>query len=123
MGRIEHGRFAGQTGADPERVEAARLRLEHIHCEMAPGAGLFFHSNLLHASAMNASDMPRWALICCYNAASNSPYKSSHHPSYTALPKVTEDAVLRSGVTLSSAAQEFIDPATDKTSAGEKVRA
>jgi hypothetical protein len=123
MGRIEHGRFAGQTGADPERVDAARLRLEHIHCEMAPGAGLFFHSNLLHASALNASDMPRWALICCYNAASNSPYKSSHHPSYTTLPKVTEDAVLRSGVTVSSAEQEFIDPAADKTSAGEKVRA
>ena len=62
---------------------------------------LFFHSNLLHASALNASEKPRWALICCYNAASNYPYKSSHHPSYTMLPKVAEDAVLRAGVKLS----------------------
>jgi ectoine hydroxylase len=97
--------------------------LEHIYCEMAPGTGLFFHSNLLHASALNASEKPRWALICCYNAASNSPYKRSHHPGYTRLDKVSEDAVLSAGVTLSGAAQEFIDPAEDKTSAGEKVRA
>lgn len=123
MGRIEHGRFGGQTGADPERVGAARQRLEHIYCEMAPGTGLFFHSNLLHASALNASEEPRWALICCYNAASNNPYKSSHHPSYTMLPKVAEDAVLRAGVKLSDASQEFIEPSQDKTSAGEKVRA
>jgi ectoine hydroxylase len=123
MGRIEHGRFAGQTGADPERVEAARQRLEHIYCEMAPGTGLFFHSNLLHASALNASDKPRWALICCYNAASNSPYKESHHPGYSMLPKVAEDAVLRAGVKLSSASQKFVEPSEDKTSAGEKVRA
>jgi ectoine hydroxylase-related dioxygenase (phytanoyl-CoA dioxygenase family) len=123
MGRIEHGRFAGQTGADPERVEAAKQRLEHIYCEMAPGTGLFFHSNLLHASALNASEKPRWALICCYNAASNSPYKNSHHPGYTMLPKVAEDAVLRTGVKLSSPAQKFVDPSEDKTSAGEKVKA
>jgi hypothetical protein len=123
MGRIEHGRFAGQTGADPERVNAARERLEHIYCEMAPGSGLFFHANLLHASAQNTSAQARWALICCYNAATNSPYKSSHHPAYSALPKVAEDAVLCAGVRLSSASQEFIEPSQDKTSAGEKVHA
>jgi ectoine hydroxylase len=122
MGRIEHGRFAGQTGADPERVEAVRQRLEHIYCEMAPGTGLFFHSNLLHASAMNASEKPRWALICCYNAASNSPYKTSHHPAYSMLSKVAEDAVLRAGVKLSNASQKFVDPSEDKTSEGNKVR-
>jgi ectoine hydroxylase len=123
MGRIEHGRFAGQTGADPERVEVARKRLEQIYCEMAPGTGLFFHANLLHASALNSSDNPRWALICCYNAASNSPYKSSHHPEYSKLAKVADDAVLRAGVKVSSATQAFIDPAEDKTSAGKKVQA
>jgi ectoine hydroxylase len=122
MGRIEHGRFAGQTGADPERVKVARERLEHVYCEMAPGTALFFHSNLLHASAQNVSPMPRWALICCYNARTNTPYKSSHHPSYTKLDKVSEDAVLRAGVRLSSPTQGFIDPSEDKTSAGEKVR-
>ncbi|WP_158751668.1 phytanoyl-CoA dioxygenase family protein [Acidobacterium sp. S8] len=122
MGRIEHGRYGGQTGADPEHVGVARERLEHVYCEMAPGAALFFHSNLLHASAQNVSEAPRWALICCYNAASNSPYKDSHHPRYNKLHKVDEDAVLRVGVRLSDASQTFIDPAEDKTSAGEKLR-
>jgi ectoine hydroxylase len=121
LGRIEHGRFGGQTGADPERVNAALERLETVHCEMAPGAALFFHANLLHSSAQNTSTQPRWALICCYNAASNNPYKSSHHPSYNPLSKVPEDAVLRAGVTLSNSSQDFIDPKEDKTSAGEKV--
>jgi ectoine hydroxylase len=123
MGRIEHGRFGGQTGADPEHVEAAKSRLEQVYCEMTPGTGLFFHSNVLHASAQNVSERPRWALICCYNLAANSPYKSSHHPAYSPLPKVAEDAVLRAGVKLSSPSQKFIDPAEDKTATGEKVRA
>jgi ectoine hydroxylase len=123
MGRIEHNRFGGQTGADPERVEVALQRLDRLHCEMEPGAGLFFHANLLHASAQNTSENPRWALICCYNAAHNDPYKDSHHPRYTPLSKVSEDAILRSGVSLSSSEKEFIDPAEDKTSAGEKVSA
>ena len=55
MGRVEHGRFGDQTGADPERVQAARQRLEHVYCEAAPGSGLFFHGNLLHASDANTS--------------------------------------------------------------------
>ena len=40
LGRIEHG-FAGeQTGADLERVEQAKQRLELVYCEMAAGHGL-----------------------------------------------------------------------------------
>ncbi|MGC2402587.1 MAG: hypothetical protein WA510_22540 [Acidobacteriaceae bacterium] len=54
--------------------------------------------------------------------AQDRPYKSSHHPAYSALPKVAEDAVLAAGVRLSDPSQEFIDPAQDKTSEGEKVR-
>jgi ectoine hydroxylase-related dioxygenase (phytanoyl-CoA dioxygenase family) len=33
MGRLEHGRFGGQTGADPERVNAALKRLEVVQCD------------------------------------------------------------------------------------------
>src|SRR5438552_6003441 len=36
LGRIEHGRFGEQTGADPERVNAALERLELVYCEMEP---------------------------------------------------------------------------------------
>ena len=64
---------------------------------MTAGDALFFHPNLLHASAANRSDDPRWALICCYNARSNNPYKESHHPSYTKLDKVDDEMIIRVG--------------------------
>jgi ectoine hydroxylase-related dioxygenase (phytanoyl-CoA dioxygenase family) len=73
LGRIEHGTAGEQTGADLERVNAAMKHLELIYCEMEPGTGLFFHSNLLHRSDQNRSPNSRWSLICCYTAASN-PY-------------------------------------------------
>jgi ectoine hydroxylase-related dioxygenase (phytanoyl-CoA dioxygenase family) len=87
LGRIDHGKVGDQTGADPERVEAALKRLELVHCELSPGSAVFFHANLLHRSDQNKSDDPRWAFICCYNAARNDPYKESRHPRYSYLEK------------------------------------
>jgi ectoine hydroxylase-related dioxygenase (phytanoyl-CoA dioxygenase family) len=113
MGRVEHGRFGEQSGADPERVRAARERLEHVYCEMAPGSGLFFHGNLLHASDANTSPDSRWSLICCYNAARNDPYKESHHPRYTPLEKAPDSAIMEVGDKLSSPGKAFLDPASD----------
>jgi hypothetical protein len=115
MGRIEHGRFGEQTGADPERVNAALERLEMVYCEMEPGTGLFFHSNLLHASSANTSDRPRWSLICCYNAARNDPYKESHHPRYTPLNKVGDDAILAAGHKKTATNLPFLNPDDDRT--------
>jgi ectoine hydroxylase-related dioxygenase (phytanoyl-CoA dioxygenase family) len=97
MGRIEHGRAGGQTGADIERVEQAMRTMEVVHCEMAPGDALFFHSNTLHCSAANLSSAPRNLLICCYNKASNDPYKAHHHPSYTPLVRIADEDVLAAG--------------------------
>ncbi|MDF1751957.1 MAG: phytanoyl-CoA dioxygenase family protein [Verrucomicrobiales bacterium] len=97
LGRINHILTGDQAGADMERVEEARKRLELVHCEMKAGDALFFHSNTLHCSAANRSEHPRWSLICCYNAKSNNPYKESHHPCYTKLHKVSEEEVLKVG--------------------------
>ena len=97
LGRINHILSGDQAGADLERVEEAKKRLELVHVTMGPGDALFFHSNLLHCSAANNSDHPRWAMICCYNAASNDPYKESHHPRYTKLKKVEDERVLEVG--------------------------
>lgn len=97
MGRVNHILTGDQAGADMERVREAEKRLEKIYVEMNPGDALFFHANLLHASDANHSDQARWALICCYNAASNDPYKDSHHPRYTPLQKVEDSEVLRVG--------------------------
>ena len=102
MGRMEHGRFGEQTGADLERVKAALQRLEYVYCETEPGSGLFFHANLLHASDANTSPNSRWSLICCYNAARNDPYKESHHPRYTPLKKVPDAAIKEVGAKVSS---------------------
>jgi ectoine hydroxylase-related dioxygenase (phytanoyl-CoA dioxygenase family) len=97
LGRIDHGKVGDQTGADMERVNAALERLDLVHCELEPGSAIFFHSNLLHCSAQNKSPNPRWAFICCYNAARNDPYKDSRHPRYTFLEKWPDDRVKEIG--------------------------
>jgi hypothetical protein len=98
MGRIDHILTGDQAGADLERVREAEKRLELVYVEMDPGDVLFFHSNLLHRSDQNRSDNPRWAMICCYNAAHNDPYKEAHHPRYTPLQKVPDSAILEAGL-------------------------
>jgi ectoine hydroxylase len=97
-GRINHVLTGDQAGADHERVDAVLQRRPLDHVEMQPGDGLFFHCNLLHRSDQNRSDMPRWAMICCYNAARNDPYKESHHPRYTPLALVPDSAIKEIGV-------------------------
>lgn len=97
IGRITHGPVGDQTGADLERVEVSLGRLERVWCELDPGDGIFFHCNLLHRSDQNKSENPRWAFICCYNAARNDPYKESRHPRYSPLDVWDDEAVLQIG--------------------------
>lgn len=93
LGRMDHGKVGGQTGADAERVAAVLERLPIVYAEMEPGDGLFFHGNLLHRSDQNTSEHPRWGLICCYNTRKNNPYKESRHPSYSPLTLIDDQAV------------------------------
>ena len=98
IGRIDHKEVAGkQAGADPARVAEALKRLELVYCEMEPGDGLFFHCNLLHRSDQNRSPDRRWTLLCCYNAARNDPFLPHHHPGYTRLDKVANEALKQAG--------------------------
>lgn len=120
MGRVEHGRFGQQTGADPDRVKAALERMEHVYCAVEPGSAILFHGNLLHASDPNTSPNPRWSLICCYNAARNDPYKDSHHPRYTKLQKLPDSAIKAVGAKASSWDKDFLDPVRDKTTGAGK---
>ena len=106
-GRIHHQLSGEQAGADPERVEHILKRFELVYVEMDPGDVLFFHSNLLHRSDRNESEHPRWSMICCYNARHNDPYKESHHPRYTPLDRVDDDAIRQIGV------KRFADDNTD----------
>ena len=97
MGRIEHGRFGTQVGADPGRVELAMRYLDLVYCEMSPGSALFFHANLLHRSDPNTSDDPRWSLICCYNTKHNPCKDRVGHPSYTPLEKWPDSRIKELG--------------------------
>jgi ectoine hydroxylase len=112
MGRVEHVLRGEQTGADTERVEEAKKRLELVYCEMEPGDALFFHSNLLHRSDQNKSEKARWSLICCYNAARNDPYKTAQHPNYTPLHKVEDSAIKDVGMRRFAAEDDvaWLDP-------------
>ena len=77
LGRVNHG-FAGeQVGADMVMVDNALKTMDLIYCELQPGDALFFHSNLLHRSAANLSDYPRWSIIACYNSLSNRAYNET----------------------------------------------
>jgi hypothetical protein len=120
MGRIEHGRFGDQTGADPERVEEAKKIMAVDYVELEPGDALFFHCNLLHRSDQNRSPNPRWSLICCYNAARNNPYKESHHPRYHFLEKVDDGAIKTAGAKLFAEGTKFLRVEEDQTIGADK---
>ncbi|MCC6579150.1 MAG: phytanoyl-CoA dioxygenase family protein [Phycisphaeraceae bacterium] len=111
-GRIEHGETGEQTGANLERVEALKQRLPLVHVELEPGDTLFFHSNLLHSSAQNRSDNPRWTLICCYNTVRNNPYKPGYHPDSSYLERWPDEKILEVGAEQWKQMQEQLAPAT-----------
>ncbi len=98
LGRLDHSLAGDQSGADPERVEIALEQFERVAVELEPGDTLFFHCNLLHCSGQNHSPQPRWAMICCYNAARNNPYKTSRHPQYTPLEQVDDNLIKMIGL-------------------------
>jgi hypothetical protein len=125
MGRVNHILTGDQSGADMERVNEALKRMELVYVEMEPGDAVFFHSNTLHRSDQNKSDMSRWSLICCYNAKRNDPYKDSHHPGYTPLKKVDDGAIKRVGVTKfdEGDAAQFLDPEHDASAKSLKDEA
>lgn len=94
MGRVNHG-FAGeQVGADMEMVDNALKTMDLVYCELEPGDALFFHSNLLHRSAANLSDHPRWSIIACYNTQANIAYKETSSAWKVPLQTVPNEAIL-----------------------------
>ncbi len=54
-------------------------------------------------------------LICCYNAASNDPYKKHHHLRYTRLVPKPDEAVSASTIGRSCGDRAIYDPAEGKT--------
>jgi len=69
------------------------ILLVEIVCFVVWGDALYFHSNVLHTSDKNDSDLRRWAFLCAYNRADNDPVYKHHHPNYTPLSKVNSDSL------------------------------
>jgi len=97
LGRVEHGTYGTQAGADPDRVREILEHLELVYCEMSPGTALFFHANLLHRSDANTSDFPRWTLICCYNTKHNPVKAIEGHPAYSPMERWDDERVTEIG--------------------------
>lgn len=94
LGRVNHG-FAGeQVGADQVMVDNALKTMELVYCELQPGDALFFHSNLLHRSAANLSDKPRWSIISCFNSLSNIAYNETSTAWKEPIDQVPDEAIL-----------------------------
>jgi ectoine hydroxylase-related dioxygenase (phytanoyl-CoA dioxygenase family) len=107
-GRVEHGVLPGQqVGADPRRVEEMLKSLELVYAEMEPGDGLFFHANVMHRSDQNRSENRRWTVLFCYNAARNNPYLEHHHPQYTPLHKVDDNAIKLAGIKHADSSDDY----------------
>jgi len=113
LGRIDHYLMGDQSGADPHRVNLAKEMFEHVYVEMEPGDALFFHSNLLHTSDQNKSDMRRWVMISSFNQARNNPKKVCHHPLYHPLNMLPNSAIKECNNMNSTIEKDFMDPAND----------
>jgi len=117
-GRINHILTGDQAGAEMDRVDEILKRHELIYVEMEPGDVLFFHSNLLHRSDQNKSDNPRWSMICCYNAKSNTPFEDTHHPCYTPINRLKDSAIKEIGIKRFDDDQDnasWLDPTQDSS--------
>ena len=112
-GRVEHSISGGQSGADISRVAELEARLETVVFEAEPGDAVVLP--LQHAAQLVAQRVERHreVLLCCYNRASNDPCIPHHHPGYTPLARVDDDALVRTGLVMSGHDREFLDPADD----------
>ncbi|XP_062569983.1 L-proline trans-4-hydroxylase-like [Saccostrea cucullata] len=116
VGRIDHVPVAGQTAADPDRVEHLRKKFPLQYIELEPGDAFFMHSNVLHKSDHNNSPSRRWLFIMAYNKATNNPLENltGPFPRYTPLSKVPNSALLDCQNLSDFSGKDFLDPTKDK---------
>ncbi|XP_043226920.1 L-proline trans-4-hydroxylase-like [Amphibalanus amphitrite] len=120
-GRIVHTTVGEQAAADPARVRHLSRVCPRDLVQMRAGDALFFHCNLLHCSANNDSDRRRFALIAAFNQRANDPLWEHHHPRYTRLEMVPNDAVLKCTRLNSSSDKWFVDPDADTSYANNET--
>ena len=94
LGRLNHGFSGEQMGADMTMVNNALKTMELVYCELNQGDVLYFHSNLLHRSAPNLSESPRWSVISCYSLQSNLAYNETSTSWKIPVETVPDEAIL-----------------------------
>jgi len=94
LGRLNHGFKGEQVGADMKMVNNALKTMEIVYSELNAGDALIFHSNILHRSAANLSENPRWSIISCYCSQSNLAYNESSSSWKEPIKVVPNDAIL-----------------------------
>ena len=94
LGRLNHDFKGEQVGADMEMVNNALKTMEIVYSELNAGDALIFHSNILHRSAANLSENPRWSIISCYCSQSNLAYNESSSSWKEPIKVVPNDAIL-----------------------------
>lgn len=75
LGRLDIVEVGESMASDPVAVDVALETLPVDLCELETGDVVIFHSNTLHGSSPNTSDLPRTMLMSSYNAVANPPAK------------------------------------------------
>ncbi|MDA1070137.1 MAG: phytanoyl-CoA dioxygenase family protein [Proteobacteria bacterium] len=98
MGRVDRLRDGdAYSNIELRRLAAMQKRFEDVAVEMAPGDGLFFHGNVVHASFENTSSQDRLLLEFSYNGVSNAPvFENQDHHAFKPMT-VMADSALRDG--------------------------
>ena len=115
LGRLDHGVYGGQAGADPGRVLAA-MKLPNYDVRpllLEPGDVCFTHSNLLHASSPNLSETWRRNVVMVYNSKKNAPLPIDPpvQPAYNPIDVVPDGALLARGCVPLSDSNDFMGQA------------
>jgi len=93
LGTLDLVDIGPSQGTDPAAVEMALETRGQELCELEPGDVVVFHSNTLHASGPNESDVPRTMLMASYNAVSNAPRTEDSHYRLRPFPVVPATAI------------------------------
>ncbi|HOY22044.1 MAG TPA: phytanoyl-CoA dioxygenase family protein [Cellvibrio sp.] len=115
LGRVEHAFSGEQNGADMRFVDEILKTKDVVYMTLKPGDVLFFHSNLLHRSDSNNSDMARWSLISAYNRSGNIPFNEKSVSCITPVSTVSDSAPWSSGLTGKAASADFLIKNEDVT--------
>jgi ectoine hydroxylase-related dioxygenase (phytanoyl-CoA dioxygenase family) len=89
-GRVDHVQRGGQYAVDDTRLELLRKSCPERALECSAGSMIFMHANTIHASAGNATDRPRRALIFNLNGLSARPQLPSR---FSPVPLISGRAI------------------------------